>query len=713
MKQLLQDLSTGQTIFVEAPMPRVGEESVLIRSTVSLISAGTERMLINFSKANLFNKARQQPEKVAQVLNKIKTDGVMTTLDAVRAKINEPLALGYSNVGIVEQIGSKVSGLCVGDRVVSAGSHADMIISPAHFVVKIPENVSDEDAVYTVVSSIALQGIRLAKPEIGEKFAVIGVGLIGLIATQILIANGCQVLAVDYDQEKLDLAASFGAEVFNMEGQGDIDSFAKSLSGGFGLDGVLVCAATKKSDPMNTAATISRMRGRVIQIGLTGLGLERPEFYSKEIEVRVSCSFGPGRYDPNYYESGLDYPIGFVRWTAQRNFEAILDLLSNKMLQVERLTSSNFKFENAGSAYKALSEDSSLLGVILEYTSSREARIIRKVNLKNKSKLNPQVANIAFVGAGNYASRILIPAFKSSGANLISILSAGGISGAINGKKFGFSSAVADFEEVLEDEKVNSLAIATRHSSHAEFVEKGLRALKNVFVEKPLAIDLEQLSRVEAAYKESQSSNNPVHLMVGFNRRFAPHTKKMMELLEGRTEPLSIIMTINSGSIPLDHWTQNQSLGGGRIIGEGCHFVDLMRFIVGQKIQSITASAMGDNGQQRWGEDKVSLTLKFSDGSLGTIHYFANGAPSFPKERIEVFTAGKNIQIDNFIKMKGYGFSNFKRLNLWRQDKGQEECVRKFCEAVENGSPTPIPAPEIFEVSRVVIEAAMQMRNSK
>jgi predicted dehydrogenase/threonine dehydrogenase-like Zn-dependent dehydrogenase len=711
MRQLQQDLSNGKTYIIESPTPILNDECLLISTRCSLISAGTERMLIEFSRSNLLDKARQQPEKVRQVIEKIGTDGIFPTLDAINAKMSQPISLGYSNVGVVKEIGKNVNGFNIGDRVVSSSVHADIVSSPANFAAKIPDNVSDEEASFTVVGSIAIQGIRLAKPEIGETFVVIGVGLIGQIAAQILVANGCKVIVADYDSTKLDMLASFGVDVFDLSSGGDFDTYVRSLTKGVGADGVLVCAATKLSDPMNTAADISRMRGRVIQIGVTGLDLKRSEFYAKELQLSVSCSFGPGRYDPVYAESGLDYPIGFVRWTAQRNFNAILDLLSNKKLSVDYLCGSKFSFLDAHKAYEALVTDSKSMGTVLLYDSPDEGRMLSSVVLNNASEFFPDIANIAFIGAGNYASRVLIPAFKSSSANLHTIVSSGGVSSAQHGKKFGFLKATSDVESIMSDDEINTIVIATRHDTHADIAIKGLLAGKNIFVEKPLALDFESIAEVEKAYYAHDDALNRPRLMVGFNRRFSPHVKKAMELLKGRNGPISLIITINSGYIPPDHWLQNREVGGGRIVGEACHFVDLMRYIVGHKIQSVSAFAMGDIGQSRSGEDKASITLTFEDGSIGTVHYFANGANSFPKERVEVFSDGKTLQIDNYRKMKGYGFKGFGKFNLWRQDKGQIACAHAFSDCIKNGKPSPIPVDQIFEVSNAVIEAVQKIRD--
>lgn len=710
MQQILQDMAKGESSIVEAPAPRVTKNHVVINTATSLISAGTERMLVDFGKANFINKARSQPEKVKMVLEKVQTDGLLTTIDAVKSKLAQPLPLGYCNVGIVKDIGRGVEHFKIGDRVVSNGPHADVVRVSKNLIAKIPDNVSDEEAAFTVVASIGLQGIRLAKPTMGESFVVTGVGLIGLLTVQMLRAQGCRVLAIDFDQVKLDIAKEFGAEICNPSKGEDPVAIGMAFSRGNGIDGVIITASTKSNDPITQAARMSRKRGRIILVGVAGLELNRADFYEKELTFQVSCSYGPGRYDPSYEEKGNDYPLPFVRWTEQRNFEAILDMMASGQLNVKPLITHRISFENAAEAYNLLTSEKSALGILLKYNSLAESRHATKVTINPKIAYKPKEPVIGFVGAGNYASRVLIPAFKKAGAQLHSISTSGGINGVIWGKQSGFKEATTDTDALIEGEDVNTIVIVTRHNSHAQLVKQSLKAGKNVFVEKPLAITYEELEHVKSAYQEAAQSANSPKLMVGFNRRFAPQIQKMKSLIDQIKGPKSFIMTMNSGSIPADHWTQDIAVGGGRIIGEACHFVDLMRFLAGSEIVSVQARRMGDNDSVDITEDKAAIILGFSDGSFGTIHYYANGAASFPKERIEVFADGKVLQLDNFVKLKGFGFRGFKKMNLWKQDKGQYLCSKLFLDSIRDGKSSPIDITEIFEVTKISLDIAEQLR---
>lgn len=709
MKQILQNLGNGETSVVEAPAPQLLAGTVMIASSVSLVSAGTERMLVEFGRASLLSKARQQPQRVAMVLNKVKTDGLLTTIEAVRSKLSEPIALGYCNVGRVIEVGAGVAGLAIGDRVVSNGPHAEVVRVAATLCAKIPDNVDDESAAFTVVAAIGLQGIRLAKPSLGEVFAVTGVGLIGLLTVQLLRAHGCSVLAIDFDESRLDLARQFGATTCN-PGRGD-DPVAAGLaaSRGRGVDGVILTASTTSSDPVTQAAQMCRKRGRIILVGVTGLELNRSDFYEKELSFQVSCSYGPGRYDPAYEQGGHDYPLAFVRWTEQRNFEAVLDMLATGQLNTLPLVTHRFALDEAGLAYDALAEQRHALGMLLQYPTAPQRPPTRTIALTTAARFDPQRPVLGFMGAGNYASRILIPAFKAAGAQFHTIVASGGISAVIHGNKAGFCAASSDIDAMLEVSAINAVVIVTRHDTHARFASQALAVGKHVFVEKPVAIDLAGLSALQAAY--AAAHENPVgpQLMVGFNRRFSPQVQKIKALLQTVKEPKSFIMTMNAGAIAASHWTQDQTVGGGRIIGEACHFIDLMRFLAGSPIVSIQARRMGNAPGLAVTEDKASITLGFEDGSFGTILYLANGSASFPKERIEVFTAGRILQLDNFRKLKGYGWPGFRKFNLWRQDKGQNACAKAFLRAIEQGVPAIAP-DEIFEVARVTLDAAEQLR---
>ena len=709
MKQVLQDMASGGTTVAEAPAPTCSAGHVLVRSTVSLISAGTERMLVGFGKAGYLEKARQQPEKVRMVLEKVRTDGLLTTVEAVQSKLSQPLPLGYCNVGEVIEVGAGVPDIAPGDRVVSNGPHADIVKVPRNLCAVIPKSVGDESAAFVVVASIGLQGIRLAQPTLGESFVVTGVGLIGLLTVQLLRAQGCRVLAVDFDETKLALARAFGADTCNPGVGEDPVAAGLAFSRGVGVDGVIITASTRSSDPVTQAARMCRKRGRIILVGVTGLELNRADFYEKELTFQVSCSYGPGRYDAEYEQGGHDYPVGFVRWTERRNFEAVLDMMASGAVDIGPLVTHRFAFEDAPKAYQTLTEDKAGLGMLLQYGSPVEQRLVRSVALGPPVDFAPDDPVLGFIGAGNYASRMLIPAFKASGARFRTIVTSGGINGVIHGSRAGFSVASTDVDELLTDSAVNAVAIVTRHDSHAPFVARALGSGKHVFVEKPLAIDDAGLAQVKEAYDAGVAKGTPRQLMVGFNRRFSPQIRKMKSLLTSIREPKSFIMTMNAGAIPPDHWTQDPAVGGGRIIGEACHFIDLMRHLAGCRVVSVQARRMGDSPSVAVTEDKASITLGFEDGSFGTILYLANGAASFPKERVEVFAAGRVLQLDNFRKLRGYGWPGFSRMNLWRQDKGQTACAAGFLEAVKSGRPAIAP-DEIFEVAEITLKVAGLLR---
>ncbi len=696
MHQVLQNLATGEISLISTPAPAVRPGTVLIRTVTSVISAGTERMLLEFGRASYLEKVRQQPSRVAQVFDKIRTDGLFATADAVRTKLNEPIALGYCNAGIVEAVGAGVVEFRPGDRVVSNGAHAELVLVPKNLCALIPDAVDDEAAAFAVPGSIALQGIRLAAPTLGECFAVVGAGLIGLLAVQLLRANGCRVLAIDPDPARRALAEKFGAE--SCRSTGDPLAAAERFSRGAGLDGVIITATTKSSEPVAQAAKMSRKRGRIVLVGSTGLTLDRADFYAKEISFQVSCSYGPGRYDPSYEENGADYPLGFVRWTEQRNFSAVLDLMAGGALDAKALISHRYDFTDATAAYDALAGASDAIGILLEYRS--EVDRTRRVVLPAVSgrAAQPAAGVTAVIGAGNYASRILIPALAKTGARLHTIVSERGISAASLAKRFGFEAASSNVEDVFGDRTVDTVVIATRHDSHASLAAAALRAGKHVFVEKPLAISEEGLAQVEEAYREARASG--ARLMVGFNRRFSPFTMRLKEVLDRKGGPRSVVITVNAGMLPPDNWNHDPVVGGGRLIGEGCHFVDLLRFLTGAPAKRFEAVAMEVRSR-----DTFSLSFEFEGGSIGTLHYFANGSRKFPKERVEVFADGNVFVIDNFRSLSSAEASPAVRLRKLRQDKGQTACIAAFLAAIREGGADPIAADEIFEVSRCVIEA--------
>ncbi len=702
MKQILQSLKTGVTEVAEVPCPSATNGRLLIRSSSTLVSAGTERMLVEFGKAGWIEKARQQPDKVRLVLDKIKTDGLLPTIETVLNKLDQPLPLGYCNVGVVLEVGPGVTGFSIGDRVASNGKHAEVVSVPTNLSVQIPDNVSDEAASFTVIAAVSLQGIRLVQPTLGEAVVVIGLGLVGLITIQLLRAHGCRVLGIDFDSEKLSLAKQFGAEVADLSAGEDPVEVAQRFSRGRGVDAVIITASTKSSEPVHQAALMSRKRGRIVLVGVTGLELSRADFFEKELTFQVSCSYGPGRYDPNYEERGQDYPFGYVRWTEKRNFEAVLDMMSDGRLDVLALVSHRFSITEAEKAYELVGGSQSSLGILLKYPITQPYKAGRTVEIastsvpRRTSKLED--VNVGFIGSGNYATAVLIPAFKAAGAYLQSVASSAGVSGIHAGRKFGFKEATTDTDSLFEDPSINAIIVSTRHDSHAHFVKRALQAGKHVFVEKPLCLTLEELIDIEA---QLVGHPNPPILMVGFNRRFAPQVQEIKKLLACTTSVKSFVMTVNAGQIPAAHWVHDSEIGGGRLIGEACHFIDLLRFLAGAPIIDHHRAMMDSLTQ-----DTATLQLSFANGSIGTIHYFANGSQAFPKERLEIFAGGRVLQLDNFRKLTGFGWPGFSRMNLWRQDKGQMACAKSFINAIQLGLPSPIPASEIFEISRISIEIA-------
>lgn len=711
MKQVFQDVANGRSLVIEVPLPQCRSGHLTIKSTHSLISAGTERMLVEFGRAGYIDKARQQPEKVRAVLQKVGTDGIMTTVEAVRAKLDQPLPMGYANVGVVAEVGEDVTGFSVGDRVVSNGSHAEFVSVPKNLCARIPDDVPDIDAVFSIVGAIALQGVRLIKPTIGECFVVTGLGLIGLLTVQILRANGCRVLGIDLDAEKTKLARKYGAETIELANGEDPISAAEIFSRGRGVDGVIITASTKSNEPIRQAATMCRKRGRIVLVGVTGLEINRSDFYEKELRFQVSCSYGPGRYDPIYEEKGHDYPIGFVRWTEQRNIESILDLLSSGALRIDELRSDSFEIDDVPNAYDRLMTDKSVLGLLINYphdSSAHRGPGARTIPTASASTASDVI--IGAIGAGNYAGRILLPAIKNTGARLKTIVSSKGISAALCGRKLGFETASTDLDALLGDTEINTVIVATQHDSHARMVIDAINAGKNVFVEKPLALNSDEIAEIDSAYRTANEAGNYVRLMVGFNRRFSPYAKRVKSEIGKSKAPISIIYTCNAGFIPHDSWVQDPIRGGGRIVGEACHFIDLSRFLSDSPIESISACGLISAQPETDCRDTASINITFENGSLATVHYFANGHPSFPKERIEVFQGGKVLVLDNFRSLRQYGQNRF-RLRSFRQDKGHAECCEQFVNAIRSGRPTPIPFEELIEVARasIRVSAALEL----
>ena len=697
MKQVLQNLKTGEIEVADLPSPQVREGTLLIQTRASLISAGSERMIVEFSKANLISKARQQPEKVKQVLDKIKTDGLLPTLEAVFSKLDEPMPLGYCNAGVVLDVGSDVSDFVAGDRVISNGPHAEVVCVPKNLCAKIPKGISDESAAFTVLSSVGLQGIRLLSPSLGEKFVVYGLGLIGLLSVQLLRAHGCEVIGIDLNPARLKLAQGYGARIVTAGSGGDVVSAVNAWAEGKGADGVLITAAAKTDEIIHQSAQMCRKRGRIVLVGVVGLNLRRSDFYEKEITFQVSCSYGPGRYDNKYEQGGQDYPRGFVRWTAQRNFRAVLDLMQAEKLNVDDLITNRFALEDASQAYDVVGKAPNALGVILKYVDEVEQS--PKLAIKSASVPAAHAATVGVMGAGNFSKMILVPSISKAGGRIAYIADLNAAAAQHLAKKYGAENAVTDYKLILEDPDVNAVLIAVPHNLHARLLCEAVEAGKHVFVEKPLAMNEDELSNVIEVVTTAKDR----FIMVGFNRRFSPHTVKLKALLAGRSEPLCMNMTVNAGYIPPEHWVQDPVVGGGRIIGEGCHFFDLMVHLTQSRIKTV-ASMMVGRGVAVC-EDKMSMILGFEDGSVGTVNYFANGSKKYPKETLEVFSEGRVARLENFRRISGYGFKNFRKFKTSRQDKGHRAEFAAFVDIVTNGGDPLIPLDHLVNVTRASFAA--------
>lgn len=695
MKQIIQSFKTGETILEDIPAPQVTKGCVLIQTTRSLVSLGTERMLVEFGKSNLISKARQQPDKVKQVLEKIRSEGLLPTLEAVFNKLGEPLPLGYCNVGRVVGVGEGVSDFKVGDRVASNGSHAEFVNIPTNLVAHIPENVTDEEATFTVVGAIGLQGIRLANPTLGETVVVVGLGLIGLLTADLLMANGCRVIGIDLDSTKIKIAQAKGIIGINPKDGDDVVKSVFTITNQVGADAVIITASAKNNEIISQAAKMSRKRGRIILVGVIGLDISRADFYEKELSFQVSCSYGPGRYDDDYERKGHDYPLPFVRWTEKRNFEAVLQAISSGKIEVKGLITERIKLNNFNEIYDNISNQGSIAS-ILEYSTESNAS---NVVILNKSKFMAGQARVGIIGAGNFTKMTMLPSLKSSGASLVSIASAGGVSGTSLARKYNISRSTTDYKEIIGDPDIDLVMITTRHDAHAAMVVDSLGAGKHVFVEKPLALNLDELDAIQETYNGKQI------LTVGFNRRFSPHVSKMKQLL-GRA-PMNVIATMNAGFIAPNIWVHDMKVGGGRIIGEACHFMDLITHLTGSMIKSVCMNAMGVNPQEN--TDNASILLKYENGSTGVINYFSNGSKAYSKERVEVFSQERTLIMDNFRTTTGYGFKGFSSFKS-SLDKGHKDQFKLLVDLVRNGGDPLIPFDEIINTTKASFAAVESLR---
>lgn len=700
MKQIIQNLKSGETALEDVPAPQVKSGHILIQTTYSLISLGTERMLVEFGKASYLDKARQQPEKVKQVIEKVKADGLKPTVNAVFNKLNQPLPLGYCNVGKVIGIGRGVTELTIGDRVVSNGAHAEIVNVPKNLVAKIPEGVSNQEASFTVIGAIGLQGVRLCNPTFGETIVVVGLGLIGLITAQLLKANGCKVIGFDFDQKKSDLAKEQGIDAVNLSSGTDPVKYAMECSNYIGVDGVIITASNKSNDIISQAANMSRKRGRIILVGVIGLDINRSDFYEKELSFQVSCSYGPGRYDEEYELKGNDYPLPYVRWTEKRNFEAVLHAIQSKSLDVKPLISEEISFNEVVSAYRNISNSKSI-ATIIKYSDCPSTESTLKVS---EISFNGSKGVLGIIGAGNFTSSTILPSLSKANAKIKYLASSGGLSSTALSKKFDIGYSTTNYKEILSDKEVDAVLVTTRHNSHASMTIEVLKSQKHVFVEKPLALNIAELDKII-----EEQGNSGYSVTVGFNRRFSPHTIAIKKALGYGRAPINIVATMNAGFVSKDMWVHDLDVGGGRIIGEACHFIDLLLYLTGSKIKSVCMSSMGVNTDES--TDNASILLKFENGSNGVINYFANGSKAYSKERVEIYSQERTAVIDNFRKTKFFGFKGSSNVNT-KQDKGHFNQFKLYHDFITRGGKPIIPFDEIVNVTKVSFGAITSLKEN-
>ncbi len=699
LKQVLQNLGTGSTEIIDTPCPQIKKGHVLIKTKLSLISTGTEKTAVNDSKTSVVKKIMNQPSKLKKAWDLYSQEGLDVTLNAIKKQFDFPITMGYSNVGVVIGVGPDIKNFKVGDRVLSNGPHAEVVNVPKNLCAKIPDSVSNEDASFTVLASIGLQGIRLINPTIGETVAVMGLGIIGLLSVQILIANGCNVIAIDPLQERVDLAKSFGATGVVLS-KDDPLLKAQQLTNDLGVDAVLITAATDSNAPIEQSAQMCRKRGRIVLTGVIGLNINRNLFYEKELTFQVSCSYGPGRYDHSYEQLGNDYPIAFVRWTEQRNFETCLKLLKNKKIDCSPFVNNKFNVENIKDAYDQISSENPPLTVLIQYPENKKL-LEKTVQLTTPSKkIDADKANIAVLGVGNYSQNMIIPTLNKCDAQITSLVSQNGLSSTLLGKKLNIAESTTDLASIFERNDINTVVIATRHNTHSDLICQAFEKDKHVFVEKPICIDEIGLKKIKQNYKPNK------HFLVGYNRRFSPLVEKIQAELSGSDQPRFIQANINAGFIPTDHWTQDGKVGGGRLIGEACHFIDLARFLANSSITNVQAHAMTNTNVI---DENISINLQFKNGSLAVINYYANGCKRFAKEHIQVSHAGSIYRINDFKSLNIYSEKNEQVIKLKKQDKGQLNMFQQFLTRIEQGDAPLIPIEEIFEVAEFTLKARKEL----
>ena len=713
MQQILQNIKNGQLSLETVPPPALQPGGVRVRTAASLISAGTEKMLIDLAQKSLVGKAHARPDLVRQVLVKVKKEGLLSTYRNVRSKMEKPMSLGYSAAGIVEAVGEAVRGLQPGDRVAIAGAgyanHAEVNFVPQNLVAVLPDGVSFEEASYTTVASIALQGVRLARPELGDNVVVIGLGLIGLITVQLLRANGCRVLGIDLDEKKVALGRQLGLDAGVVSSREDAGQAVDRFTRGRGADHTLITAATKSNGPVELAGDVTRRKGQVVAVGAVGMDIPRDVYYKKELDVKISMSYGPGRYDPTYEEGGIDYPYDYVRWTEQRNMEAVVELMAKGALDVEALTTHRFSFDEAMDAYRLIREGAEpYVGIVLEYDVARTQSPV--LHLAPDAAHKPKDAlGIGFVGAGNYAALHLLPHLnKARRVQLRGLVTATGLNARQKADKFGFGYCTTELDPLLQDAEVDAVFIATRHSTHADFTVQALQAGKHVFVEKPMVVSEEQLDAVRTAY-ETALARRPIALMVGLNRRFAPMVARLREAMPPGP-PRQMIYRVNSGAIPTATWLHEAAEGGGMLVGEMCHFIDLMQYLAGERPVQVYARSLALGRADLADHDNLSIVISFDGGSVGTLCYSTVGDKAASKERLEVYGNGMVAVLDDFRALDVVKNGKTTRTKALNQDKGQArqvaETIAGFCER----GVAPIPFDELMAGMQAVFAARQSLR---
>ncbi len=723
MKQVSQRVKSGEIVVEEVPTPAMKAGHLLVQTHYSVISPGTERASVSSRSGSLLSKAKRNPELVKKILQQLTQQGLVSTYRRLQSKLDSLASLGYSASGEVVAVGSGIDDVAAGTPVACAGagyaSHAEYVLIPRNLCAKIPRGVGFDDAAYTTIGAIALQGVRQAAPTLGESVAVIGLGLVGQLTVQLLKAHGSIVIGIDLDHLAVELAKSSGADVAVGRSSADVKRVIQSLTHGKGVDAVIITAATTSNDPVQLSGEICREKGRVVLVGDVGLQLPRGPYYIKELDFRLSRSYGPGRYDPAYEEGGNDYPWGYVRWTENRNMQEFLRLLSTKEVNVQKLTTHRFNIDGAAKAYSLISGKGHgtrerYVGILLDY----EATHVRGDQITSRVDLVPAVTathgsplNIGFLGAGNFAQASLLPPLKSQpGISLVGVCTGSGLNAKNVARHFSFQFATTNPKEVIENDAIGTIFIATRHNLHARFTIEALKQGKNVFVEKPLAINERELTEIVTAHQAMARSKKRGLLMVGFNRNFAPSVRTAKAFFGEATGPFAISYRVNAGFLPSTHWTMDPNEGGGRIVGEVCHFVALMQYFVKAAPDRVFAEGMSLRAPTNSEDDSTIITLRFSDGSIGTISYLANADASVPKEYVEISSTGRTAIIDNFQRLKLYRNEKLVKSNSNTIQKGHREEIEAFVAAVKDGTQSPIPFDSLVTTTRITFKVLEALR---